>query len=248
MGKVFRTSAFGGFKKKDVITYLESLAKEKLSRSADADSEIVRLEKQGIELEQKLEASHETIENLRSALKASTAEKHELEARAAALEREKNALSASVLKLEEEKQALTDEAAQAAEAQAREMKAKEYLQGMPDEAAGLAAMRSAAEAGLMAAKQSVSDYQRKQARGYHAGVYDTVRIDIESKDDTELRLDDLLRQLEDIIAEIGRIIRNPVERGWEDGAHTKEETLGKAAIKLGSVRDILECVRKMNDQ
>ena len=191
MGNVFKTAVFGGFRKKDVIGYLEELGTEKQRQAENSDAVLAQLQQQMAASAGRLAAAEETAANLRSALMAKKEELERLERQCRQLQQENACLRESNARLE-------------------------------------------AERTLQQAQEQNSALQEKLAED--AGE---VRQDAAAAIDEGL-LHDLRQRLEEIIGELERLLSVP-ESKRSDCAKT-------TATKLGSVKDILLCVRGMNEK
>jgi len=191
MGNVFKTAVFGGFRKKDVIGYLEELGAEKQRQTENSDAVVEQLQQQMADHARQLAAAEETAANLRSALMAKKEELGRLEQQCRQLQQENACLRESNARLE---------AAQT----------------------------------LQQAQEQNSALQEKLAADA-----DEVRQGAATAIDEGL-LHDLRQRLEEIIGELERLLSVP-ESKRSDCAKT-------TATKLGSVKDILLCVRGMNEK
>ena len=108
MGKAFRTALIGGFRKKDVIAYLERLAgpagfdgtlqsaQAGEAARAEAEERVAELERQAAEKQEEMSALAAQLEDVQTALAALRGSVAETEERAQALERENARLSQAV--------------------------------------------------------------------------------------------------------------------------------------------------------
>lgn len=100
MGNVFKTAVFGGFRKKDVVGYLEELSAEYKRRWDSSDTLQTQLQQQVADSARQLAAAQETAANLRSALIAKKEEVERLEQQQRQLQRENDRLRESNARLE----------------------------------------------------------------------------------------------------------------------------------------------------
>lgn len=142
MGKAFRTALFGGFRRKDVIAYLERLAgpagfdgtlqsaQAQESAAAEAEARRAELQQQVSDQEQELAALTVQLDGAKDELAELRARSAQAEERAQALERER-------ARLEEALHAKDDEAAELRAAQERSeadaLAARERVRQLEDE-------------------------------------------------------------------------------------------------------------------
>ena len=107
----FRTAAFGGFQKQDVLTYLETSAREQAEKLSALQRELEEAKKGKAEAEEKASAEEKRLSNLEEENKRLAADLADREASLSKLSAERADLAAQVAGLTQEVKKLTPAAA-----------------------------------------------------------------------------------------------------------------------------------------
>lgn len=254
MGRIFRTALFGGFRKKEVIEYLDGLSRERDREKEIHDEQIVKLEQTVVELKNKLsdteksqlgiiselenlrqtkDSLHEKIEAIDSSKDALLVELSRVQARCLELEQQNSALSSRVLDFDDERRSLevdAEEQRKEFEENRRELESRifdleaEIVEGLEH--------RAASQSGTERAYRGVQEIS-----GSIADIYG---------ENEHLALQDLKVRLEDIIGEINRLVKCETPepaKAARPVAVPVRPPVKRGDARLGSLGDILRHVR-----